>query len=137
MGEGISKSIVQGNNNSNNQNNESTNESNAEEQQMEHNPGSNNANSTEEGMAMSSGRVSHAPAQLIEEMGEVAITAVEQNYYFALQELHDEKDEYGCVGAGIGMGINNTHELKVLDYDGATTSNDSDKWEESVAQEHE
>ena len=35
------------------------------------------------------------------------------------------------------MGINNTHELKVLYYDGAMASNDSDKWEESVAQEHE
>ena len=35
------------------------------------------------------------------------------------------------------MGINNTHELKVLDYDGAMASNDSNKWEESVPQEHE
>ena len=35
------------------------------------------------------------------------------------------------------MGINNTHELKVLDYDGTMASNDSDKWEESVEQEHE
>ena len=65
------------------------------------------------------------------------LTAAEQNYYFALQELHDEIDEYGCVGAGIGMGINNTHKLKVLDYDGAMGSTDSDKWEESVEQEHE
>ena len=70
-------------------------------------------------------------------MGEVALMAAKQNYYFALQELCDEIDEYGCVGAGISMGINNTHELKVLDYDGAMASNDSDKWEESVAQEHE
>ena len=35
------------------------------------------------------------------------------------------------------MGINNTHELKVLDYNDAMASNDSDKWEESVVQEHE
>ena len=65
-------------------------------------------------------------------MGEVALTAAKQNYYFALQELRDEIDKYGCIGAGIGMGINNTQELKVLDYDGAMASNDSDKWEESV-----
>ena len=61
MGEGISESIVQGNNNSNNQHDESINESEAEEQQVEHNPVSNNANPTEEVVTMSSGRVSRAP----------------------------------------------------------------------------
>ena len=54
-----------------------------------------------------------------------------------LQELHDEKDEYGCIGAGIGTGIDNTQEFKVLDYDGAMASDDSAKWEASVEQEHD
>ena len=61
MGEGISQSIVQGNNNSSNQNDESTNESEAEEQQVEHNRVLNNTGPTGEVMTMSSGRVSHAP----------------------------------------------------------------------------
>ena len=43
-------------------------------------------------------------------MGETALTAAEQNYYFALSEYL----EYGCVGAGIGSGIVNTNELKVI-----------------------
>ena len=51
-------------------------------------------------------------------MGETALTAVEQNYYFALSEYLDWS-EYGCVGAGIGIGIQNTNELKVIGYDEA------------------
>ena len=41
------------------------------------------------------------------------------------------------MGAGIGMGINNIHELIVLDYDTAMASGDSAKWEASVEQEHD
>ena len=63
-------------------------------------------------------------------MGEVALMAAERNYYFALQEICDEIDKYGCVGACISSGINITYDLKVLDYDGAMAGNDSDKWEE-------
>ena len=62
-----------------------------------------------------SGCISRQPARLIEEMGETALTAVEQNYYFALSEYL----EYGCVSAGIGSGIVNTNELKVIGYDEA------------------
>ena len=51
-------------------------------------------------------------------MGETALTAAEQNYYFALSEFLDW-GEYGCVGAGIGSGIQNTNELKVIGYDEA------------------
>ena len=72
MGEGISESIVQGNNNLSNQNDESIHESEAEEhkseaeeheseadeQQVDHNPVSNNTGPI---MTMSYGRVSHAP----------------------------------------------------------------------------
>ena len=39
-------------------------------------------------------------------------------FYFALTELLN-KQEYGCVGTGIGSGIDNTNELKVLGYDEA------------------
>ena len=61
MGEGISKSIVQGNNNLSNQNDQSIYESEAEEQQVDHTPVSNNTGPTGEVMTTSYGRVSHAP----------------------------------------------------------------------------
>ena len=48
-------------------------------------------------------------------MGETALTAAEQNYYFALSEYL----EYGCDSAGIGSGVLNTNELKVIGYDEA------------------
>ena len=56
-------------------------------------------------------------------MGETALTAAEQNYYFALSEYLDW-GEYGCVGASIGSGIQNTNELKVIWYDEAMQQND-------------
>ena len=58
-----------------NQNNESINESKAAEQQVEHNPVSNNAGPTGEVMTTSSRRVSHAPTRLIEEMGKIVLMA--------------------------------------------------------------
>ena len=51
-------------------------------------------------------------------MGETALIAAEQNYYFDLSEYLDW-GEYGCVGAGIGSGILDTNELKVIGYDEA------------------
>ena len=70
-----------------------------------------------------SGRVSQPPVQLIEEMGKTALTATQRNFYFALLELNEEK-EYGCVGAGIGLGIHSMHELKVLSFEEAMVSED-------------
>ena len=66
-------------------------------------PGGNNENHNTNNMSTvtTSGRISWRPARLIEEMGETALTAAEQNYYFALSEYL----EYGCVGASIGSGI--------------------------------
>ena len=62
---------------------------------------------------MSSGHVSKPPACLIEGISEAALTAAELNYYFALSELLVE-NEFGCVGAGIGSGIDHTNKLMVL-----------------------
>ena len=50
----------------------------------------------------------------------------EQNYYFALGELMEE-NEFGCVGAGIGSGIDNTNEQKVLSFEEAMASMDKTK----------
>ena len=69
-------------------------------------------------------------------MGETALTAVEQNYYFALSEYLDWS-EYGCVGAGIGSGIQNTNELKVIGYDEAMERNDKMEWVNSINKEHD
>ena len=77
VGERISESVVQGNNNSINQNYESINETGAEQHQVEHNPVSNNAGPPGEVMTTSSSRFSRATTRLIEEIGEVALMAAE------------------------------------------------------------
>ena len=61
-------------------------------------------------------------------MGETALTAAEQNYYFALSEYL----EYGCVGAGIGSGILNTYELNLIGYDEAMQRTDKEQWLNSI-----
>ena len=84
------------------------------------------------GTVTTSGCISQQPARLIEEMGETALTAAEQNYYFALSEYL----EYGCVGAGIGSGILSTHELKVIGYDDAMQRKNKKQWLNSINEEH-
>ena len=69
-------------------------------------------------------------------MGETALTAAEQNYYFALSEYLDW-GEYGCVGAGIRSGTQNTNELKVIGYDEAMQHEDRKQWLNSINNEHD
>ena len=69
-------------------------------------------------------------------MGETALTAAEQNHYFALSEYLGW-GEYGCVGAGIGSGILNTNELKVIGYDEAMQRKDRKQWLNSIDEEHD
>ena len=64
-------------------------------------------------------------------MGKAALTGTERNYYFALSESSEER-EYGCVGAGIGLGIHNMQELKVLSFEEAMASDDHQEWEKSA-----
>ena len=49
-----------------------------------------------------------------------------------------EENEYGCVGAGIGIGsrIDNMNELTVLGLDEAMVSPDRDEWQASVEIKH-
>ena len=99
-------------------------------------PGGNNDNHNNNNnmsTITTSGRISRQPVRLIEEMGETALTAAEQNYYFALSEYL----EYGCVGAGIGSGIANTNELKVIGYDEAMQRKDRNEWLKSINEEHD
>ena len=69
-------------------------------------------------------------------MGKAALAATKRNYYFALSELNEEK-EYGGVSAGIGSGIHNTQELKVLSFEEAMAGDDHHEWEKSVEHEHD
>ena len=51
-------------------------------------------------------------------------------------ELNEEK-EYGCVGAGIGLGLHNIQEVKVLSFEEAMASEDHQEWEKLVQHEHD
>ena len=69
-------------------------------------------------------------------MGKPALTAAKRNDYFSLLELSEER-EYGCVCAGIGVGIHNTWELKVLCFEVAMASDNCQEWEKMVQHEHD
>ena len=90
----------------------------------------------------SSGRAVQRPAWMDEyEMG---MTAAEMKYYEAMKELgcctddpEQQKHELGLMGAGLGKGITNTCELKVLSYEEAMERPDKAKWDKSVGEEHQ
>ena len=72
----------------------------------------------------------------------MGMTAAEIKYYEAMKELgwcttdpEQQKHKLGLVGAGLGEGIANTRELKVLSYDEAMEWPDKTKWDESVGEE--
>ena len=74
----------------------------------------------------------------------MGMTAAETKYYEARKELGcctndpgQQQHELGLVGAGLGEGIANTLELKVLSYDEAMERPDKPKWDESVSEEHQ
>ena len=48
-----------------------------------------------------------------------------------------EENEFGCLGACIGSGIENTNELKVLSFEEAMASTNKMDWQASVDHEHE
>ena len=47
-----------------------------------------------------------------------------------------EENEYGCIGTGIGSGIDNTNELKVLGLNLAMASPNKNEWQALVNCEH-
>ena len=72
---------------------------------------------------------------------EIGLTAAEKVYYArmdALNELARQQDttEFGLVGAGIGGGFLDTHELHVMKYDEAMATEDKPYWEEEVSNEN-
>jgi hypothetical protein len=96
------------------------------------------------------GRTSRPPERLIEEIGalaaegataaanyEIALTAAEVHYYATMKSLGVNPGEFGCVGAGLGGGFVNTHELHVMKFKQAMQSGDKKNWDQAVIEEHE
>ena len=77
--------------------------------------------------------------RLIEEIG--GLTVAEQNYYATLAEAteneFDDNAEIACVGAGLGGGFENTNELHVIKYKEAMASDDKEKWQKAIDEEHD
>ncbi len=81
------------------------------------------------------GRVLKAPERLTyTEMGGTILDPYTLRYMTELNEANEK--EFAFVGAGIGDGIQNTEELKVLTYDEAMSRPDKAEWEKSVLEEY-
>ena len=69
------------------------------------------------------------------------------NYYSVLEDMDFDEDackvvekavaEAVLVGAGVGTGIGNTKELKVMKYETAMNTKEKQKWEKAVVEEHD
>ena len=123
-------------------NDDQTKQSNNDEQESAQGDAEEAHQQPNETTTTSSGCAVQRPAWMDEyEMG---MTAAETKYYEAMKELgcctdnpEQQQHELGLVGAGLGEGITNTRELKVLSYDEAMERPDKAKWDESVGEEHQ
>jgi hypothetical protein len=85
-----------------------------------------------------SGRAVNRPRRFLDELGAGTfdtLTLAEKQYFSRL-------DEIGCfsmglVGAGVGGGFQDTHELHVMKYEQAMKSKDKNAWEIAVKEEHD
>ena len=119
-----------------------TEQSNNDEQESTQDDVEGSPHQPNETTTTSSGRAIQRPAWMDEyEMG---MTAAETIYYEAMKESgcctddpEQQKHELWLMGAGLGEGIANTRELKVLSYDEAMEQPDKTKWDESVGEEHQ
>jgi len=76
---------------------------------------------------------------------EIKLTEAECNFYKAMatfaEPKYDEREftlgELAFVGAGLGGGFEDTHELHVMKYDEAMASDDAGKWQEAVKEEYD
>ena len=78
----------------------------------------------------------------------IQLTPAEEKFYSSMKEMNElglmamdyadpEPDEETALfGAALGGGFKNTNELKVLKYDEAMASADSEDWQEAVDEEH-
>ncbi|KAL7572430.1 hypothetical protein ACA910_006609 [Epithemia clementina (nom. ined.)] len=99
------------------------------------------------GTTTSSGRRVNQPKWM--EDNEMGMSAAEITYYKAMKEIANDLgvelgligagldwDEACLVGAGLGEGISNTNELKILSFDEAMQQLDRREWKKSVEDEH-
>ena len=101
-----------------------------------------------------SGRKSYAPKHLHyqtpNEATNSAFTVSESNYYRILSDMNDfDNDEVAMtagaditneiatIGAGVGGGFKDTHELHVMKYKEAMKTKDKEKWTQAVQEELE
>lgn len=95
-----------------------------------------------------SGRKSYAPKRL--EVSNTAFTPAEANYYSVISTTDDFEDEEAAstagsqikneiceIGAGVGGGFKDTHELHVMKYKETMKTPDKDKWLIAVKEELE
>jgi hypothetical protein len=64
------------------------------------------------------------------------VLGVDEDKEKAFEDNHNKLIEYVNVGAGIGGGFSNTHELQVMKYHEAINAPDGELWKEEVAKEH-
>jgi hypothetical protein len=96
-----------------------------------------------------SGRTIRNPAQLIEEIRDMAakgaiaaesykmkLSSAEVHYYHVMEQLGQHPGEMTCVGMGMGGGFDDMHELHVMKYDEAMATEDKKGWQVSTDDEH-
>jgi hypothetical protein len=64
------------------------------------------------------------------------VLEIDENEVKVLQMLNDSVSEYINIGAGVGGGITNTNELRVMKYHEALNGPDGEKWKAEVKTEH-
>ncbi|CAB9517815.1 unknown protein [Seminavis robusta] len=92
-----------------------------------------------------SGRTVKGPNRLIETMEvggatadyKIGLKATEERYYDAMERFPEAFGEVACVGAGIGGGFTNAHELHVLTYNEAMATGDKEEWQDAVEEEYQ
>jgi hypothetical protein len=68
---------------------------------------------------------------------EIALTASKLRYYPTMKELGDHPGEFGCVGAALGGGFDNTSKLYAMKYIQAMKTKDKASWKIGVKEEHD
>ena len=74
------------------------------------------------------------------ELGNAILTAPEKKYFQALIDYSTEimtDTEFGCVGAALGGGFENTTELRPMKYQEAMATADKSQWEKAVKEEYD
>ena len=88
-----------------------------------------------------SGQYVRIPEIYTHDLGVLASTKAEFGYQMdlcalSMDNIDQIEEEISLVGAGLGGGFDHTSKLKVIKYNNAMKTKDSDKWEISVEEEN-